>query len=78
MSLAMFVTMGLTPVSTPIAGALVKLNPTFFLLVTGGLAATLSLVAALYFLAREKDMAELATHQAEYVSRTEYSNEKGK
>ena len=78
MSLAMFVTMGLTPVSTPIAGALVKLNLTLFLLVTGGLAAALSLVAALYFLAREKDMTELATHQAEYVSRTEDSNEKGK
>jgi len=54
MSLAMFVTMGLTPVSTPIAGALVKLNPTVFLLVTGALAAALSLLAALNFLAREK------------------------
>jgi hypothetical protein len=62
MSLAMFVTMGLTPVSTPIAGALVKLNPTLFLLVTGGLAAALSLVAALNFLVREKNMAELTTH----------------
>jgi len=62
MSLAMFVTMGLTPVSTPIAGALVKLNPTLFLLITGGLAAVLSLVAALNFLLREKNMTELATH----------------
>jgi MFS family permease len=53
MSLAMFVTMGLTPVSTPIAGALVKLNPTLFLLITGLLAAVLSLVAALNFLGRE-------------------------
>ena len=61
MSLAMFVTMGLTPVSTPIAGALVKLNPTVFLLVTGGLAAALSLLAALNFLVREKDMSEPAT-----------------
>jgi MFS family permease len=59
MSLAMFVTMGLTPISTPIAGALVKLNPTLFLLVTGTLAAALSLVAALNFLVREKDTAEL-------------------
>ena len=62
MSLAMFVTMGLTPVSTPIAGALIKLNPTLFLLVTGGLAAALSLVAALNFLSHEKDMAKLAIH----------------
>lgn len=53
MSLAMFVTMGLTPVSTPIAGALVKLNPTLFLLITGLLAAVLSLVAALNFLGRK-------------------------
>ena len=44
MSLAMFVPMGLTPVSTPIASALVKLNPTVFLLVTGALAAALSLL----------------------------------
>jgi hypothetical protein len=58
MSLAMFVTMGLTPISTPIAGVFVKLNPTLFLLVTGMLASTLSLVAALNFLVREKDMAE--------------------
>ncbi len=56
MSLAMFVTMGLTPISTPIAGALVKLNPTLFLLITGTLAAALSLVAALNFLVREKNM----------------------
>ena len=56
MSLAMFVTMGLTPISTPIAGALVKLNPTLFLLVTDTLAAALSLVAALNFLVREKNM----------------------
>ncbi len=55
MSLAMFVTMGLTPISTPIAGALIKLNPTLFLLVTGILAAALSLVAALNFLRREKN-----------------------
>jgi len=64
MSLAMFVTIGLTPVSTPIAGALIKLNPTVFLLVTGGLAAALSLLGALNFLGREKDMAEPATQQA--------------
>ncbi len=64
MSLAMFVGMGLAPVSTPIAGALIKLNPTVFLLVTGGLAAALSLLAALNFLGREKDMAEPATQQA--------------
>ncbi len=41
--------------------ALIKLNPTVFLLVTGGLAATLPLLAALNFLAREareKDMAD--------------------
>ena len=56
MSLAMFVTRGLTPISTPIAGALVKLNPTLFLLITGTLAAALSLVAALNFLVREKNM----------------------
>jgi MFS family permease len=56
MSLAMFVTMGSTPISTPIAGALIKLNPTLFLLVTGVLAAVLSLVAALNFLKREKNM----------------------
>ena len=62
MSLAMFVTMGLTPVSTPIAGTLVKVNPTLFLLVTGTLAAVLSLVAALNFLKREKDMTELSTY----------------
>ena len=55
MSLAMFVTMGLTPVSTPIAGAIIKLNPTLFLLVTGMLAAALSLIAALNFLRREKN-----------------------
>ena len=61
MSLAMFVTIGLTPVSTPIASALVKLNPTVFLLVTGALAAALSLLAALNFLVREKDMSEPAT-----------------
>jgi len=61
MSLAMFVTIGLTPVSTPIAGALVKLNQTVFLLVTGALAAALSLLAALNFLVREKDMSEPAT-----------------
>ena len=61
MSLAMFVTMGLTPVSTPIAGALVKLNPTVFLLVTGALAAALSLLAALHFLGCEKDMSEPET-----------------
>ena len=58
MNLAMFVTIGLTPVSTPTAGALVKLNPTVFLLVTGALAAALSLLAALNFLVREKDMSE--------------------
>ena len=51
--------MGLTPISTPIAGALVKLNPTLFLLFTGTLAAALSLVAALNFLVREKNMTEL-------------------
>ncbi len=67
MSLAMFVTIGLTPVSTPIAGALVKLNPTVFLLVTGALAAALSLLAALNFLVREKDMSEPATQQADDV-----------
>jgi MFS family permease len=67
MSLAMFVTMGLTPVSTPIAGALVKLNPTLFLLVTGTLAATLSLVAALNFLRHEKNTCEQTTHQDDMV-----------
>ena len=61
MSLAMFVTMGLTPISTSIAGALIKLNPTVFLLVTGALAAALSLLAALHSLVREKDMSEPAT-----------------
>jgi len=61
MSLAMFVTMGLTPISTPIAGALIKLNPTVFLFITGALAAALSLLAALHFLVREKDMSEPAT-----------------
>jgi hypothetical protein len=44
-----------------LAGALVKLNPKVFLLVTGGLAAVLSLLAALNFLVREKDMSEPAT-----------------
>ncbi len=58
MSLAMFVNLGQAPVSTPIAGALIKLNPTVFLLVKGGLAAALSLLAALNFLAREKDMTD--------------------
>ena len=62
MSLAMFVTMGLTPVSTPMAGALVKLNPTLFLLITGLLAAVLSLVAALNFLGREKGTSAQPTH----------------
>ena len=67
MSLAMFVTIGLTLVWTPIAGALIKLNPTVFLLVTGGLVAALSQLGALNFLGREKDMAEPATQQAEGV-----------
>jgi MFS family permease len=65
LSLAMFVTMGLTPVSTPIAGVLVELNPTLFLLVTGGLAAVLSLVAALNFLKREKNLTELSFYKAD-------------
>jgi MFS family permease len=34
MSLVLFVGAGLTSVSTPIAGALIKLNPTLFLLLT--------------------------------------------
>jgi hypothetical protein len=78
MSLTMFVTMGLTPVSTPIAGALVKLNPTLFLLFTGVLAAALSLVAVLNFLRRERDMVELSTHQVEDGSVIKDSNEKEK
>jgi MFS family permease len=64
MSLVQFVGIGLVPVSTPIAGALLKLNPTLFLLLAGGLMTALSLLSALNFLAREKDMAEPATPQA--------------
>jgi MFS family permease len=58
MSLVLFVGIGLTPVSTLIAGALLKLNPTLFLIIVGGLMAALSLLGALNFLVREKDMAE--------------------
>jgi MFS family permease len=65
MSLAMFVALGLTPVSMPIAGVLIKLNPTLFLLLAGALMTALSLLAALNFLLHEKDMAEPAAQQAE-------------
>src|SRR5215472_395355 len=67
MSLAMFVTMGLTLISTPIAGALVKLNPTLFLLITGMLAAVLSLIAALNFLRHEKNSSEKTIYQDDTV-----------
>jgi MFS family permease len=67
MSLAMFVALGLNPVSMPIAGVLIKLNPTLFLLGAGVLMATVSLLAALNFLLHEKDMKEPVIAQAENI-----------
>jgi hypothetical protein len=46
-----------TPVFTPIAGALGELNPTLFLLLTGGLMTALSLLGAMNFLVHEQDAA---------------------
>ena len=65
MSLAMFVAIGLTPVSMPITGVLIKLNPTLFLLFAGALMTAISLLAALNFLVHEKDMKEPVPQQAE-------------
>jgi hypothetical protein len=46
---------------------LIKLNPTLFLLLTGGLMTALSLLGALNFLVHEQDMAEPAAQQDEGV-----------